>query len=66
MVVQTSLVPSRKYAHRTVRFPVNNPAIFKLTHFRTAQAEQGPIVFVYVNTSKQVLRGTQGDGFKPT
>jgi hypothetical protein len=32
MVVQTSLVPSRKYALRTVRFPVNNPAISKLTH----------------------------------
>ena len=43
------LVPSRRYAHRTVRFPVNNPAIFKLTHFRPAQAEQGPmIVFVCV------------------
>jgi hypothetical protein len=54
MVVQTSLVPSRKYAHRTVRFPVNNPAIFKLTHFRPAQAEEGPmIVFVYVNTASR-------------
>jgi hypothetical protein len=33
MVVRTSLVPSPEYAPRTVRFPVNNPATIKLTHY---------------------------------
>jgi hypothetical protein len=37
MVVRTSLVPSSEYALRTIRFPVNNPAIIKLTHYQEAK-----------------------------
>jgi hypothetical protein len=42
MMVQTSLVPSRKYALRIVRFPVNNPATIKLSHPKDGRSEHSP------------------------
>ena len=43
VVVQTSLVPSREYALRTVRFPVNNAATIKVTHCPTDQCAFGVV-----------------------